>query len=68
MMKDDERKETLENLEKNKTDFNNQLEKLPVSLRTMALRKRKKEMEDRLAEIDLAIAMFSKKTVYVALD
>ena len=43
------------------------LEKLPISMRTQALNRRKNELEDRLAEIDRAISMFSKKNVFVAM-
>lgn len=66
-MSEAERLATLADLERNRKDVNNMLEKLPISMKTLAMEKRKNELEDKLAEIDRAISMFSKKVVYVAL-
>lgn len=66
-MEEGERLATLKQLNENKREVNNQLEKLPISLRTQAMRNRKNQLEDKLAELDRSIAMFSKKVVYVAL-
>lgn len=66
-MDEDERLETLRDLQNNKREVNTMLEKLPISMRTHALNQRKNELEDKLAEIDRAIAMFSKKVVYVSM-
>ena len=66
-MSEEDRMSTLADLEKNRREVNNMLEKLPISMRTQALNRRKNELEDRLAEIDRAISMFSKKNVFVAM-
>lgn len=66
-MDEDERLETLRDLQNNKREVNSMLEKMPISMRTHALNQRKNELEDKLAEIDRAIAMFSKKVVYVSM-
>jgi hypothetical protein len=66
-MEESERLATLRDLEENKREVNNMLEKLPISMRTQALSKRKTELEDKLADIDRAISMFSKKVVYIAI-
>jgi hypothetical protein len=43
------------------------LERMPITNRTQAAEKRKKEMEEKLMRIERAIETFSKKTVYIAL-
>jgi hypothetical protein len=66
-MDESERLATLKDLNGNKHEINTMLEKLPISMRTQSLTQRKNELEDKLAEIDRAISMFSKKVVYVAM-
>ncbi|CAI2378628.1 unnamed protein product [Moneuplotes crassus] len=61
-----ERLETLSQLENSKLEMINTLETLPISLRTMALRNKKIELENKLKETDAAIKLFSRKNVYVA--
>lgn len=55
MMGESERLDTLKTLEENRKTVNTQMEKMPISLGTMSLRNKKKELEIRLAEIDSAI-------------
>ena len=66
LMPDEERLETLKDLEDSKKEINNALNKLPVVLRTMAAEKNKKELEEKLLRIERALETFSKKQVYVA--
>lgn len=66
-MSEEERLSTLEELHNNRREVSNMLEKLPISMRTQALNKRKEELEAKMNEIEKAISMFSKKVVYVAL-
>jgi DNA-binding transcriptional MerR regulator len=66
-MAEDERLRTLEDLEISKKEITNMLERLPVGNRTLALDKRRRELEERLMRIERAIETFSKKTVYIAL-
>lgn len=67
LMGEEERLKTLEDLQATKREINNALEKLPLANQSLALQKRKKEMEEKLMRIDKAIETFSKKIVYVAL-
>jgi hypothetical protein len=64
-MKDEERIKTLEELVKNKKEVNEILINLPLSMRTDALRNKKRELENKLDEIEKAITTFSRKVVYV---
>ena len=41
--------------------------KLPISMRTMALEARKRELEQKLLDIEKAVRTFSAKEVFVAL-
>lgn len=66
-MSESERLDTLQALNEQKRDVTNQLEKMPISLRTQALQNKKTALEDKLAELDRSISMFSKKVVYVAI-
>jgi hypothetical protein len=50
-----------------KRELNNLLEKLPIGGRTLALEKRRKELETKLIKVERAMDTFSKKTVYIAL-
>lgn len=68
LMGDDERLETLEDLKRSKVEVNNMLEKMPISLRTQAAINRKRDLENKLVEIDRAIETFSKPIVYIAID
>ena len=42
--------------------------KMPISMRSEGLLKRKKELEDKLIEVDRAIEMMSKKQVFIRDD
>lgn len=66
-MGEEERLRTLDDLQQTKREIINMLEKLPLANQSMALQKRKKEMEEKLNKIEKAIETFSKKIVYVAL-
>ena len=44
------------------------LESMPLSLKTLSMQRQKKELEDKLDQIDKAISTFSRKNVYIALD
>lgn len=46
----------------------NLLEKMPISMRTMAIQNRKMELEKKLSEIEDAIKMFSRKQVFIKND
>ena len=44
------------------------LEKMPISMRTQQLERKRTELEKKLTDTEKAIQMFSKKVVYVAID
>lgn len=66
-MPEDERVETLKDLQAAKASTNADLEKLPVVAHSAKMERHKKELEDKMARLDKAIETFSKKTVYVAM-
>mmetsp|Transcript_5202 Transcript_5202/g.4779 ORF Transcript_5202/g.4779 Transcript_5202/m.4779 type:complete len:129 (+) Transcript_5202:712-1098(+) len=67
LMGEEERLKTLEELQVSKKDINNVLERMPIAMKSMAMDRKKKELEERLMRIERAIETFSKKTVYIAL-
>lgn len=66
-MPEHERAKTVEELQETKREITNALEKMPIANLSMAMQKKKKEMEDKLVRLEKAIETFSKKTVYIAL-
>ncbi len=65
-MGEEERLKTLEELNLTKRELNNMLERMPLANQSLALQKRKKELEEKMLKIDKAIETFSKKVVYIA--
>ena len=65
LLSEEERLNTLNGLISNKKDINCQLEKMPITTRTNAVRLKKEELYKKLDEIDKAIEMFSKKQVFI---
>ena len=65
-MSEEERVNTLEELKKNKQEMNEILRNMPLSMRTEALKNKKRELEEKLVDIEKAISTFSRKVVYVA--
>ena len=65
LLSEEERIGTLNGLIENKKEIMNQLEKMPITTRTNAIRMRKEELCKKLEEIEKAIDMFSKKQVFV---
>lgn len=66
-MGEEERLKMLEELQKNKKEVTDMLNKMPLSMKTMALQKRKEELEEKLLSIEKNIDIFSRKKVFVAL-
>jgi len=60
-----DRIDTLEYLNKNKKDILNEIRKFPITSETLRIKNRKKELTDKIEEIDKAIEMFSQKRVLV---
>lgn len=68
VMPDEERVETLNDLQAARIETRNTLERMPVGIsgRSVKLEKAKQELEEKLARLERAIETFSKQTVYVA--
>jgi hypothetical protein len=67
LLPEGERLATLDQLNYTKKEIMNTVESLPISMRTMALRDKKVDLENKLIEVEAAIKLFSKENVYVAI-
>ena len=67
LLSEEERLSTLNGLILNKKELINQLEKMPITTRTLAVQNKKEELSQKLDEIETAIEMFSKKQVFIHL-
>jgi hypothetical protein len=65
LMPEDERLNTLADLELAKRATNGELERLPITMKSMKLMGQRKELEEKLTRLERAIDTFSKKKVYV---
>lgn len=63
-----ERLETLSVLKKNQRLANQQLAKLPLTIETPSMRRRKDELERKLQQIEEAIKIFSRDVVFIKDD
>lgn len=64
-MDEAERVETLEQLQSTKRELNSILQTMPISMRSENLRLKKRELEERLTEVERGITTFSRKVVYI---
>jgi hypothetical protein len=67
-MPESERVATLSDLRSNHQEVINMLERMPISMRTQQMARKKEELEAKLQQTEKAIEMFSKKVVYVAME
>jgi peroxiredoxin family protein len=65
-MEESERQEMLRMLENTKRDLQFEIEKLPITMKTMSMQKRRDELEERYRGIEKQIDHFSRKKVFVA--
>ncbi|ORX76056.1 hypothetical protein BCR32DRAFT_271498 [Anaeromyces robustus] len=65
VLPEEDRLETLEYLNKNKKSILDEIRKFPITSETLRIKNRKKELTDKIEEIDKAIEMFSQKRVLV---
>ena len=65
LMPEEERLETLKELRTSKLELNAALEKLPVVLKTIAMERHKRDLEEKIDRIEKGIETFSKTNVYV---
>ena len=68
LLSEEERLETLKNLQGSRTEVEKALGKMPISMKTLAIRQKKTELEKKLDEIDRAIQTFLRPQVYIAID
>lgn len=68
LVSEQERVETLEMLRKGREDTFQAINSLPIANVTGAVRRRRQENEEKLTEIEKAIASFSRPKVYVSLS
>lgn len=64
-MPEDERQSTLADLQMAKKATNDQLERLPIAVKSLKMAEHRKELEEKLTRLERAIETFSKKKVYV---
>lgn len=67
LMGEDERLEMVRALENTKRETMNEIERLPITMKTMAMQKRREELEEKYRNLEKQIDHFSRKKVYVAL-
>lgn len=68
LLSEEERLMTLNGLYESQKEIVGLIEKLPITLRTMASKNRKDELEKKLDEIEEAIKTFSRKQVFIKVD
>lgn len=68
LMTEEERISTLEELQRQKREISDMLFAIPLSMKTDALKQRKRELEAKLLEIERAVTTFSRKVVYIKDD
>ena len=62
-----ERLQILNDLNQTRKQLEGELMKFPISMKTMAIQKRKAELEEQVLKIEASIKTFSKDTVYVGI-
>lgn len=64
-MPEDERQNMLEELNASKANISTELGKFPISMKTIAVQRRKEDLERQLDKIEQSIKIFSRDIVYV---
>ena len=65
LMEEPERQEMLRMLETTKRETMNEIERLPISMKTMSMQKRRDELEEKYRTLEKQIDQYSRKKVYV---
>jgi hypothetical protein len=65
-MEEGERLSMLQMLENSRRELQSEIERLPITMKTMAMQKRRDEMEERYRNLEKQIDHFSRKKVFVA--
>ncbi len=67
LMDENERLDMVRALENTKRETMNEIERLPITMKTMAMQKRREELEEKYRNLEKQIDHFSRKKVYIAL-
>ncbi len=67
-MPEEERLDTLRVLQESLAETSKLIARLPLKIETMGQIRRKNELEAKVKELEDAIAIFSRETVYIADD
>ena len=67
LMDEQERLDMVKALENTKRETMNEIERLPITMKTMAMQKRRDELEEKYRNLEKQIDHFSRKKVYIAL-
>ena len=65
LVSEEERIQTLEELTATKRELQSLIDQMPISMRSEALHKKKREIEERLEVVERGITTFSRSKVYV---
>lgn len=65
LMQEDERRATLEDLISAKKITNDQIERLPITNKSLKMISHRRELEEKMSRLEKAIDTFSKPKVYV---
>lgn len=65
LLPEDERLSTLKDLQAAKKATNDQIEKLPISMKSQKAQENRRELEEKITRLEKAIDTFSKQKVYV---
>lgn len=66
-MEDQERKEMLKELDSTKYKLEDEIQKFPLTMKTMAIQKRKDELVGQLEKCEKNIKLFSKDVVFIGI-
>jgi len=66
LIDEEDRLETLAELERNRESINQTLRKFPIMCDTLSLQTKKANLEQKLQEVEEAVKIFSRKKVYIA--
>jgi len=64
-MPEEERQAMLKELQETKKHLEAEIMKFPISMKTMAIQKKREEMEGQLEKVENSIKVFNKELVYV---
>ena len=67
LMDEQERLDMVKALENTKRETMNEIERLPITMKTMAMQKRRDDLEEKYRNLEKQIDHFSRKKVYIAL-